>query len=186
VPVTWETYERVSLEDDENWELHDGRLRAKPAATWAHNDAVSDLGFALAAQLDRRHFSIRMNAGRVRCSTRQYHLTCYVPDVFVVPYALTVPLRGRPEALEVYDDPVSLVVEVWDPPTFEYDTDAKIPLYQQHGDAEIWRLHPFERTLTGWRKRGDGRYDEAEYRGGTVEVASLPGVAVDLDALFGR
>ncbi len=62
---------------------------------------------------------------------------------------------------------------------------AKLPLYRQRGDEEIWFIHPYERTLTVWRRRPDGSYSEERYAGGIVPIASLPGVSIDLDALPG-
>src|SRR5713101_1769996 len=72
----------------------------------------------------------------------------------------------------------------WSPSTGEYDVEGKLKEYQQRGDAEIWRIHPYERTITAWRRQADGRYTEALYRGGTVPVLSLPGVVIDLATLF--
>ena len=77
-----------------------------------------------------------------------------------------------------------MVVEVWSPSTGGYDVDAKLPEYQRRGDLEIWRLHPYERTQTVWRRRADGSCDESAYHGGTIEPLGLPGVTIDLDALF--
>ena len=88
---------------------------------------------------------------------------------------------ARPRGLR---RPPPLVVEVWDPPLGDYDSDAKLPAYREHGDQEIWRLHPFERTLTVWRRQLDGIYIESVYHGGTVEPATLPGVKIELDPLF--
>jgi hypothetical protein len=59
-----------------------------------------------------------------------------------------------------------------------------VPEYQARGDDEIWRLRPFERTLTVWRRQEDGSYVEPSVSGGTVGVASLPGVTIDLDVLL--
>lgn len=92
-------------------------------------------------------------------------------------------MRGRP-GLEVYEGPLPLVVEVWSPSTGEYDVDTKLPEYQRRGDLEIWRLHPFDRTLIAWRRQPDGSYSESQYTGGTVRPVALPGVAIDLDTLF--
>ena len=176
------TYEEIALEDPSRpWELHDGELRAKPGMSFEHNDAMCFLGHLLQGQLDRRHYRVRVNAGRVRRAA-----TYYVPDVAVIPMSLAEPQRGRPGTLEVYADPQPLVVEVWSPSTGDYDIDAKLPDYRRRGDQEIWRLHSFERTLTAWRRQPDGSYTETLYRGGVVRVASLPGVAIDLDTLFDR
>jgi Uma2 family endonuclease len=76
------------------------------------------------------------------------------------------------------------VVEVWSPSTGGYDIDAKIPEYRRRGDLEIWRLHPFEKTLAAWRRQPDGSYTELILQGGTVQAVALPNVTIDLDALF--
>jgi Uma2 family endonuclease len=102
----------------------------------------------------------------------------------VIPSAMEQRQRGGPGHLEVYAEPLPLVVEVWSPSTGDYDVDGKLPEYQQRGDLEIWRIHPYERTLTRWVRRPDGSYSESVQRGGTVAPAALPGVTIDLDALF--
>jgi Uma2 family endonuclease len=107
-----------------------------------------------------------------------------MPDLMVVPTAYGEPLRGRPGVLAIISDPLPLVVEVWSESTGDYDVAAKLPVYQQRGDLEIWLLHPYERTLTAWVRQTDGSYQETVYHGGVVALASLPGVTIDLDQLF--
>jgi hypothetical protein len=46
------------------------------------------------------------------------------------------------------------------------------------------QIHPFDRTLTAWRRQPDGSYTESYYSGGSVQPVALPGVAIDLDTLF--
>ena len=76
------------------------------------------------------------------------------------------------------------MVEVWSPSTGDYDVDAKLPVYQQRGDLEIWRIHSYERTLTARRRQPDGSYEETIHRGGIVTPVALPGVTIDLETLF--
>ena len=181
MPVTERTYQAVALEDpDGKWELHRGRLREKPAMTWDHNDDIVELAFQLRGQLDRRQFRVRVNSARVRRQDETY----YIPDVFVVPTSYGETLRDQQHVLEVHDRPVPLIIEVWSPSTGDYDIDAKLPEYKRRGDLEIWRLHPFDRTLTVWRRQVDGSYETFVQTGGTIEPVALPGVTVDLDALF--
>ena len=181
MPLTEQTYHRIALEDPEGqWELHEGRPREKPAMSYRHNFAIVYLGAQLLRQLDPARFEVRLNLGHVRHADETY----YVPDLFVLPVALLGPDRDRPDVLEVYDAPLPLVVEVWSPSTGGYDVDAKLPAYERRGDLEIWRLHPFERTLSARRRQPDGSYAETVHRGGIVRPAALPEVAIDLDALF--
>jgi Uma2 family endonuclease len=164
----------------EPWELVCGELRQKPPMTWEHGHTSRELLFMLRAQLDRGTYEVVLNGGRVRRSADRY----YIPDVYVVPMEQVRRLFPDPGMLEAYPEPLPLVVEVWSPSTGAYDVASKLPEYQQRGDAEIWLIHPYERTLTAWRRQPDGRYVEQSYAGGVVPAASLPGVAIDLDRLF--
>ncbi|MCC7363704.1 MAG: Uma2 family endonuclease [Dehalococcoidia bacterium] len=182
MPVSEETYRAVSLEDGETtWELVCGRLRAKPAMTHAHNDVTAELAFILRRQLDRSQYRVRVDGSRARVATG----TWFVPDVAVVPAELTTPHMGEQSVLEAYSEALPLVVEVWSPSTGEYDVDTKLPEYRRRGDVEIWRVHPYERTVTTWRRQPSGEYAETRYAGtDIVPVASLPGVEVRLAELF--
>ena len=182
MPVSEKTYRRIALEDPSgHWELHCGQLRQKPDMSFEHNYVLTRLFRQLIAQLDERDFDVRANMGHVRRTAENYH----IPDVYVVPVELVQRGRSRtPRALEVYASPLPLVVEVWSPSTGDYDVDAKLPEYQRRGDLEIWRIHPFEQTLTAWRRQPDGTYTEVSYRGGIVELVAFPGITIDLDALF--
>ena len=109
--------------------------------------------------------------------------TIFIPDLLVVPTAYGEPFRGRPGVPAIFSGPLPLVVEVWSS-TGDYDLDAKLPVYQQRGDLEIWRIHPYERTLTSWQRQPDGSYQETIHRGGSVTPIALPGVTIDLNALW--
>jgi Uma2 family endonuclease len=174
-------YERLAMaEPDRKWELVDGMLREKPAMTAAHNDVGATLAYLLMSQLDRSAFRVRIDAGRVRRPTGTY----FIPDVFVVPTALVIPLLDQHTTLEVYSQPLPLIVEIWSPSTGDYDVQEKLAVYKQRGDAEIWLIHPYERTLTAWRRLPDGSYEETIHREGAVTPAALPGVTIDLEKLF--
>src|SRR5438128_3103256 len=89
--VSFETYEQVALEDDEQWELVCGRLRKKPGVTWEHGSVISNLHELLASQLDRAKYRIREEKARLRIASGSY----YVPDLVVV--AVSQLERGRRE-----------------------------------------------------------------------------------------
>ncbi|MGH2614037.1 MAG: Uma2 family endonuclease [Thermomicrobiales bacterium] len=179
--VSNEAYERLALaEPDRMWELRDGILREKPPMTDAHDWLALKLGHFLLLQLDWSIHQVRVNSGRLRRPASTY----YIPDVFVLPTALTAPYRNRPDVLSVYDQPLPLVVEIWSRSTGDYDTAAKLPVYRERGDLEIWYVHPYERTLTAWVRQSDGSYEETLYREGLVRLAALSGVEIDLAALF--
>ena len=162
------------------WSLHEGRLVEKPGVTWEHGDIVAFLGHSLLRQLDWSEYQARFNEGRV-CKPAE---TIFIPDLLVVPTAYGQPFRGRPGTLAIFSDPLPLVVEVWSPSTGHYDVDTRLPVYQQRGDLEIWRIHPYERTLTSWQRQPDQSYRETLHRRGTITPTALPQVMIDLDTLW--
>jgi len=181
MPITAKTYQIIALEDPEGrWELHHGALREKPSMSYDHNYSMTQLGSQLILQLDPVEYQVRMNTGRVSRIDETY----YIPDVSVIPVGLTKRFRGRYDLLEIYSDPLPFVAEIWFPSTGAYDVDQKLPEYQRRGDWEIWRLHPYERTLTAYRHGADGSYSHEVVRGGLITLVALPRVTIDLDALF--
>jgi Uma2 family endonuclease len=179
--ISEQDYRELALNDpDHRWELWDGVLVEKPDLSMFHVDVAAYLGAMLINQLDRREYRVNINDGKARLSAQTY----YIPDVVVIPAAYKAPFERDPRSLNAYAEPLPLVVEVWSRTTGDYDIAAKLPAYRARGDLEIWFIHPYERTLTTWRRQPDGPYTEELYRGGIVAVASLPGVAIDFDALL--
>ncbi|MGI8643550.1 MAG: Uma2 family endonuclease [Thermomicrobiales bacterium] len=181
VGISPTTYERVALRDpDGQWELYHGQLREKPGMSADHNDVMFELPHQVRNQLERDAYRIRSNSARLRVSERNY----YIPDVAVIPTATARALQGGPHHLEIYVDPLPLVVEIWSPSTGSYNISEKLAGYQERGDLEIWRIHLYERTLTPWRRQSDGSYTETQYQEGTITPEFLPGVTIDLETLF--
>jgi Uma2 family endonuclease len=172
--------ELVFADTDHLWELWDGALVEKPLMSMKHDNVSSRLSYFLQGQLDWSEYRVNVNGGKTRYTARNY----YIPDVIVIPAEYQIPYQDDPAAFNAFAEPLSLVVEIWSRTTGDYDIAAKLPVYRQRGDLEIWYLHPYERTLTVWRRQPDGSYSEDLYRGGVVPVVSLPGVTIDLDALL--
>jgi Uma2 family endonuclease len=176
--MTEEAYQQFVLSSAEgSWELHDGRLVEKPGMTFRHGQIPMLLGHFLLSQLDRDAYEVVSELRVWRSSA-----TVFMPDLMVVPTTYSKEIRDRP-VLAIFSDPLPLVVEVWSPSTGDYDVDAKLPVYQQRGDLEIWRIHPYERAVTV-RRQPNGSYQETVHRGGIVRPVALPGVEIDLDTLF--
>jgi Uma2 family endonuclease len=169
----------VAANPDHQWELVDGRLREKPGMTWEHSDLVTWLAYLLLRQLNPSEFRVFAES-RVRRPVA----TIFMPDVLVVPTEYGDEFRGRPGKLAIFSGPLPLVAEIWSQSTGDYDVDAKLPEYQRRGDLEIWRIHPYERTLTIWRRQPDGSYQQTIHRAGIVSLVSLPNVSIDLAELF--
>jgi Uma2 family endonuclease len=180
LPISEEVYLRLALDDpDTPWELHDGLLVEKPGMSFQHGDSCFELAFAIRRQLDPTQYRVRSNHGRLHRARG----TFFIPDVMVIPTAILGPDIHRPDVLERYDLPIPFVAKVWSPSTGRYDINTKLAEYRNRGDQEIWHLHPFERTVTAWRRRPDGDHDEIQFTGGQVRLHALPDVLIDLEAL---
>ena len=130
---------------------------------------------------DESQYEVRINSARAGRRTQ----TAYIPDLLVVPVRLVRRnIAERPSRLEWYEEPLPLVVEVWSPSTGDYDVEKKLREYQRRGDREIWRIHPYEKTLTAWRRQPDGSYTQTLYRGGPIQPVALPNVTIEIERLF--
>ena len=176
------TYEHLALHEEYRFvELRDGALVEKPPMTFRHVLTIDELAHHLRSQTERREHLVFVENARLRVGD-----TYVIPDIAVVEIAVArALLEQSPDRLAVYDDPVPLVVEVWSPSTGQYDVATKLPLYRARGDREIWFLQPIARTLTAWCRQDDGTFAEVIHTGGVVASTALPGVRVDLAALFG-
>jgi Uma2 family endonuclease len=143
------------------WELLDGRLVEKPGTCGDHGRIISRLAHQLQVQLNAAEYEVRTNEVRVRKPVD----TIVVPDLLVIPTAYR-DSDSDWSSVPILTKPLLLVVEVWVPPTGDYDVDAKIPVYQQRGDLEIWRIHPHDRSLTSWVRQANGTYAETVYQSG--------------------
>jgi Uma2 family endonuclease len=179
--ISEQEYRELALTDtDHLWELWDGVPREKPLMSMKHDNVSFLLGHLLQSQLDWSAFRINGNGGKTRLSPRNY----FIPDVVVIPATYQLPFEDDPRAFNAFAEPLPLVVEVWSRTTGAYDFETKLLGYRERGDTEIWFIHPYERTLTAWRRQPDGTYTEELYRGGRIQVIDLPDVSIDLDALL--
>lgn len=178
--ISEQQYEEFALaHGNEKWELHCGELRRKPDMTWGHNQTARVLRLLLERQLPVGDFIVIVDQGRVRLSPADF----YIPDLYVVPMAMARRLFPTGTTLEAYPEPLPLVVEVWSRSTGTYDVEEKVREYQRRGDDEIWRIHPYERTVTVWRRAPEG-YTATVYTEGVITPIALPGVTIEVASLF--
>jgi len=78
-----------------------------------------------------------------------------------------------------------LVIEVSDT-TLKYDRDIKVPLYARHGVPEVWVVDVNGNVLLVYGDLRDGKYERHVVleRPATVPLTHLPGVTLDVGALF--
>ena len=178
--MSMEDYEQFVLSGvDGAWELHDGQLVEKIRMGLEHGVIPALLGHLLLLQIDRASYQVATEL-RVRRPTA----TVFLPDVMVIPKGVGDAFRGRPGTLAVFSDPLPLVVEVWSHSTGGYDLETKIPVYMERGDREIWRIHPYERSVTTWVRQADGTYQNIVYTSGVITLAALPDVEIAVADIF--
>lgn len=168
-------------ETEDRLQFHDGKLWEKSSTTFEHGKSSFFLGLQLGNQFDRAEYVVRVQHGRLRRTDGTYD----IPDVYVIPVSIITPERAESPELEIYDEPLPFVAERWSPSMGDDDVMAKLPEYKRRGDAEIWLVHPFEPTVTAWRRQSDGGSMPTVFRGGQVKLWALPSVTIDLDALLG-
>ncbi len=78
------------------------------------------------------------------------------------------------------------IVEILSPSTSLRDHRDKLEMYERHGVKEYWIIDPIHKVVIVRRLGQDGKYGmpliHAEK--GNLEVLTLPGLTVDLDAVF--
>ena len=82
-------------------------------------------------------------------------------------------------------DEVLLIVEVADS-SLRFDRDTKVALYARHGIHEVWLVDLRAKQLTRYRGPAQDAYTTVDRpdAGKLVDVAALPGIAIDLKGLF--
>jgi Uma2 family endonuclease len=145
-----------------------------------HGDVMDYLLGQLYSQIDAHNYKIRVQHARLRLSSDTY----LIPDIAIVPHAMTEALRQQRPSLDAYHAPLPLVVEIWSPSTGTYDVTEKLAAYQERGDQEIWSVHPYARTLTSWVRQPDRTYDEVVRISGLVTPTHIAGVTIDIGLLF--
>ncbi|MDN5872367.1 MAG: Uma2 family endonuclease [Nitrococcus sp.] len=106
--------------------------------------------------------------------------TVLQPDVLVVCDSAKLDRRGVRGAPD-------WVVEVLSPATAGHDQIHKLRVYELHGVAEYWLIHPNDRVLTIYRLV-DGKYAKPEVQAlaGETRVGVLPGLSIAWDELTTR
>lgn len=174
--------EYLSWPDDLRYELIDGRAYAmSPAPTLRHQAIVGELFSQIHAQL-RGHpcrayvapFDVRLPRGGEADDDVD---TVVQPDIVVFCDRSRLDERGARGAPD-------WIIEVLSPGTASHDQLLKRDLYERHGVAEYWLVHPGDRLVTVYRLL-DGAYGKPHVQefAGSLGPMIPDGVQVDLDLL---
>ena len=177
VRLTVQDYLDIPEEDENRYELIDGELYMAPAPTWEHQESTINLAAIL------RHFVLENGLGRVVASPIDVYLSdedVFQPDiVFVSVERLDIihssGVHGAPD----------LVIEMLSPSTEQRDLNVKRDRYAMFDVKEYWLADPIARTIAVLRL-GDGAFEQIGVfvEGMTVETPLMPGLRVDVSAVF--
>jgi Uma2 family endonuclease len=103
--------------------------------------------------------------------------TVVIPDLIVVCDSSKLDHRGCNGAPD-------LVVEILSPSTSRHDRNVKFQKYREAGVREYWIVDPEDKSLVVYALK-NGEYVASTYEDtDTVQVAVLPGCAIDLKSVF--
>jgi len=172
--------------EEERWELIDGvAYNMTPAPSPDHQRIAGDIfrqisSFLLEGPCEVfvAPFDVRLPEGD---ETDAEISTIVQPDLAIVCDSQKLDQRGCRGAPDV-------VFEVISPATAAKDQIHKVALYERHGVKEYWLVHPTDRLVTIRLLGNDGRYGlpQIHEAKGSLPVATLPGLEIDLDAVFRR
>jgi Uma2 family endonuclease len=169
--------------EGERWELVDGEAYAmSPAPALEHQGVLGDL-FALIAWYLRdkscRVFPAPFDVRLAKLGTADRDVFDVVqPDITVICDPSKLDRRGCLGAPD-------WVVEILSPSTAVRDQGLKRGLYEHHGVAEYWLIHPTDRTLFIYRLE-NGAYGKPSIfdAEATVAPSLFPDLAISLPEVF--
>lgn len=165
--------EYLALPPNRNTQLIDGEIVVNEPGL-RHNRIQVALFRLLANWLDTQPGSGEAGIG---CNVRIDDHSVFVPDVWFVSET------ARPgRDAKWFDRPPDLVAEVRSPSTWRYDMGVKKAAYFRTGVTELWLLDTETDTVLVFRR--DESFEVVA--GGTLTTPLLPGLAIDVAALFDR
>jgi Uma2 family endonuclease len=163
------------LASDARVELIDGEIIDMPPPGSLHAATVRRLQQILSRELGNRVTIIAQDPVRLGEHSEPQ------PDVAVLRYREDLYGERHPQSTEVF-----LVVEVADS-SLRFDRDTKQSLYAAHGIPEMWIVDLRGHRLIRHRVPQRGSYtlvDEPDLDV-SLELSALPGIAIELQLLFG-
>jgi Uma2 family endonuclease len=159
-------------------EVVNGEIRKMPPNKILHADTVENLADLLKASADRNTIQVRVSTfGLV---IRREPLTTRVPDIAVFVRSQVVDQDGY-----IHSAP-ELIVEVLSPANTRAARAEKLQDYESLGVPEVWVISPEARTVEVLSLK-DGRLrTTALLRDGQIKPVHLPGVSVDVAAIWPR
>ncbi|MDR2029333.1 MAG: Uma2 family endonuclease [Treponema sp.] len=177
---TYADYKSWELRKGERFELIYGEAYAMAAPNTAHQRIVMTLAGELYIFLKEKPCEVFAAPFDVRLFYEEDESddTVVQPDLVVV----CDPKKLGPEGCRGAPD---MVVEILSPSNTAVEMNLKLKLYLEAQVKEYWMVDPENKHIGAYRLNG-GRYIMQSYRkNDTAESAALPGLTIELSALFG-
>jgi Uma2 family endonuclease len=157
-------------------EVVNGEIQKMPPNKILHADIVENLADLLKASVDRKTIQVRVSTfGLV---IHRDLLTTRVPDIAVFVRSQVVEQDGY-----IHSAP-ELIVEVLSPANTRPERESKLKDYESLGVPEVWVVSPEARTCEVLLLK-DGRLQTtAVLREGQLQPSHLPGVSIDIAAIW--
>jgi Uma2 family endonuclease len=174
--LTYEDLQRTRATSDEHFELIEGEIIVTPSPSLMHQIIVHRRDVLL----DRA--VVETGLGLVIGAPFDVYLderNVPQPDLMVVLWDHAQVLgSARMESAP------SLVVEIISPSSATKDRVTKRSLYARYGVPEYWLVDPEAKTITIFSEPRHNRYHAESVSSTTAVSATIPGLSVDLKALF--
>lgn len=185
---TYSVADYLSWPDEERWELIDGHpCLMSPAPSPDHQRIAFSLARQIADYLETSEAACEALLSPIDVylpdegENLEESDTVLQPDVVVVCDPEQVTRRGIVGAPR-------WVIEVLSPSTSKRDQGDKRAVYERHGVAEYWLVHPYDRVVQIYRPSPDGGYGKSQVAetSGTLDSELFDGLTVDWDEVFAR
>ncbi len=182
-PTRYEEY--LHWPEDERWEILEGVPYDMTAAPSTKHQAVSgELFFQIRSYLTNESackafyapFDVRLPE---KDEADEAIINVVQPDIAVICDPSKIDEKGCRGAPD-------WIIEVLSPFTSSKDHIVKRLLYERMGVREYWLVHPIDELVTVFVLGADGTFEPPVFREGKGElgVSVLPGLVMDLDAVF--
>ena len=157
-------------------EVVNGEIRKMPPNKILHADTVENLADLLKASVD--HNTVQVRVSTFGLVIRRDPLTTRVPDIAVFVRSHVVERDGY-----IHSAP-ALIVEVLSPANTRAERAEKLKDYESLGVPEVWVVSPEARTVEVLSLKDDRLSTTALQREGQIKPAHLPGVAIEIAAIW--
>lgn len=174
--LTYEDLERARDASNDRFELIEGELFVTPSPTTIHQRVIRRLHHLLKEAI--------IDAGVGEFFSAPYDVK--LADGSIVQPDLVAVLTERFSliAADGIEGVPDFIVEVVSPSSKTYDRVRKRDLYARHGVSEYWLVDPDARGVTIFSDPQQGRYRSERAIRDTAVSGLIPGLSVDLMALF--